>query len=63
MRCALSYTHTMEDFLPLLFFSLPNHPSISAPHAALHKLDYGVGGVGRGQTQLLLSLLRRDSLG
>lgn len=40
----------------------PPYLNVRAPHAAQHKLDYGVGGVDRGQTQLLLSLTRRDSL-
>lgn len=55
----------MEHFF--LFFSpsstIPPYLNVRAPHAAQHKLDYRVGGVGMGQTQLLLSLTRRDSLG
>ncbi len=61
----LLYALTTEHFY--LFFSpswtIPPYLDVRAPHAAQHKLDYGVGGVGRGQPQLLLSLTRRDSLG
>ncbi len=62
--CSLIPPH-YGTFLHLLTpsWTIPPYLDVRAPHAAQHKLDYGVEGLGRGQPQLLLSLTRRDSLG